>query len=62
MLIPSSSSVHSLDQDEEDDHQQHSKRRTPFGRMDASSDEDESDEERDRTHRDSSQKSVIKSV
>ncbi len=54
--------MHSLDQDEEDDHQQHSKRRTPFGRMDASSDEDESDEERDRTHRDSSQKSVIKSV
>ena len=56
MLIPPSSSMTSFVQDEEDDHS-HSKRRTPTGRIDASSDEDDSDEEGERT-----QKSAIKSV
>ncbi len=61
MLIPSSSSMTSLDQDQEDDRQR-SKKRTQFGRMNASSDEDDTDEGGERTHRASSQKSVIKSV
>jgi len=40
MLIPSSSSMTSLNQHDEDDYQ-NSKRQTPIGRMDASTDEDE---------------------
>lgn len=60
MLIPSSPMT-SLNQDHEDDYQ-HSQRRTPIGRMDASSDEDDSDEEGERTHRGSSHKSIVKSV
>jgi hypothetical protein len=56
-----------LDQDEDDyrqqQQQQHSQKRTTFGRIDASTDEDESDEEGQHTHRAStSQKSTIRSV
>ena len=60
MLIPSSTSMTVLHHDDEDE-QPSSKRRTPIGRMDASSDDDDSDEGV-RTHREASQKSVIRSV
>lgn len=51
----------SLHYEDDEDDERTSKRRTPIGRMDASSDEDDSDEE-SRSQRATSQKSVIRSV